>query len=50
MTQPLLPNRRICEIYHNYFLAVYGIVGRDSVVGIAARYVLGGPEIEYRWM
>jgi len=24
-------------------------VGRDSVVGIATRYGLGGPEIESRW-
>ena len=28
---------------------IHGGVGRDCVVGIATRYELDGPEIEYRW-
>ena len=28
---------------------IHGGVGRDSVVGIATRYELDGPEIESRW-
>jgi len=50
LTQPLLPNRGPCERLHNYFMTVYGIMHRDSVVGIVTRYGLGGPGIESRWM
>jgi hypothetical protein len=45
---------RLCSYFHLHslmflnkiFLSRLNLVGRDSVVGVATRYGLGGPEIE----
>jgi hypothetical protein len=44
------PQRRLELFLHTIVIsAPCGCVGRDSAVGIATRYGLDGPGIEYRW-
>ena len=45
----LLLDSRIMQFVGNKLLYVHQLLDRDDVVGIATRYGLEGPGIEFRW-
>jgi hypothetical protein len=45
----LLLDSRIMQFVSNKLLYVHQLLDRDDVVGIATRYGLEGPGIEFRW-
>ena len=46
---PLKLLREITAVYRQNYGKLSVTVGRDSSVGVATRYGLEGPEIEFRW-